>query len=272
MPIKIIATDLDGTLLDKEGRLSRENYDAIAELGKRGVLVVPITGRAKGEVPEELINHPSVRYIITSSGAVLEDFDTGERIENNIPKEKVLEIRNILENYDVYLTPHIGGETYVNPEPVLNEGVADYFNMSYEYMRIFLSTAKKADVMSIMGGEHSVEMLPIFYHDPKQKLICERKIGELGLTVSASDVRSSEIIAPTASKGNMLSLLCQKLKVNPDELITVGDSRNDLSMMTVTPNSYAVENASRELKSAAKNIAPKNTEHIMKFFLEKCAH
>ena len=54
---KVVCSDLDGTLLDSESRLSEENSEAISELAKRGILFVPTTGRTMLELPDEIKNH-----------------------------------------------------------------------------------------------------------------------------------------------------------------------------------------------------------------------
>ena len=83
MKYKLIACDLDGTLLNSEGRLSPENAKAISELAEKSVLFVPATGRAFFESPEEIRNHPDVRFFILSNGAVIQDLKNGEK--NRVP-------------------------------------------------------------------------------------------------------------------------------------------------------------------------------------------
>ena len=67
---KMVAIDLDGTLLGWHGTLTEENYRAISALADRGVIFVPTTGRALSEVPDELLRHPAVRYVITTSAVI----------------------------------------------------------------------------------------------------------------------------------------------------------------------------------------------------------
>ena len=73
MKYKVICSDLDGTLLDSESRLSPENASAISELAKRGIIFVPTTGRTMLELPEEIRTHKDVRYFIYSNGAGIYD-------------------------------------------------------------------------------------------------------------------------------------------------------------------------------------------------------
>ena len=269
MSIKVIATDLDGTLIGNDGRVSTENLEAISELQRLGVTVVPISGRAKGEFPRELLNHQATRYIITSSGAVLEDLKTGERVENCITGELAVMTGEILRKYDLLSAPHVDGEAYIPASVELTEEFGRKYSIYEAYRALFLDTAKAIeDITGLFDGTHSIEMLPLFYQSKDDKLACESELRALGLSVSYSDPRNSEILNDGVSKGNMLGVLIDRLGISGSEIITVGDSFNDASMMVITPNSYAVENASAELKKLAKYSAPGNTEHIMKFFLE----
>ena len=73
MKIKLVACDLDGTLLNDKGEVSRENLDAIKELTERGIYFVPASGRAYAELIPPLSENPYIRYYALSSGANLYD-------------------------------------------------------------------------------------------------------------------------------------------------------------------------------------------------------
>ena len=73
MEYKIVASDLDGTLLQYDGRVSAENWRAIEEMGKMGVQFVPASGRSFNEMPDELRESPLIRYYITSDGTTVYD-------------------------------------------------------------------------------------------------------------------------------------------------------------------------------------------------------
>ena len=78
--IRLIALDLDGTLLDDQKQLSENNIQALAECARRGIQVVPATGRPADGVPKELCAIPGVRYAITTNGGAVVDLETGRRL------------------------------------------------------------------------------------------------------------------------------------------------------------------------------------------------
>ena len=71
--IKMIGLDLDGTLLTRDKRLTKENSDVLAEAARRGIHIVPVTGRPLSGLPAVVEALPFIRYAITSNGAVLTD-------------------------------------------------------------------------------------------------------------------------------------------------------------------------------------------------------
>ena len=80
MDIKIIALDLDGTLLDSKKRLSQENRQALELCCNNGIQIVPTTGRTVSGIPDEIKSIPGIRYAITTNGAVIEDMQEGSAL------------------------------------------------------------------------------------------------------------------------------------------------------------------------------------------------
>ena len=97
MKYQLIATDLDGTLLDETGRLSPKNLSALETLTRMGVTVVPASGRALEEMPKEILECPFFRYYIASNGAGIYDKETGLVKEWAFPRELGHEILNLLQ-------------------------------------------------------------------------------------------------------------------------------------------------------------------------------
>ena len=100
--IKIIALDLDGTLLDSQKRLSEGNRAALEEAAAKGVHIVPTTGRFFGMMPQAIRDLPFVRYAITINGAQVYDRETDTAIvREEIPLDMALDIIRLLDRYDV---------------------------------------------------------------------------------------------------------------------------------------------------------------------------
>lgn len=79
MNYRLIAFDLDGTLLDSEKRIPAENIAALRRAAEKGAYIVPATGRILGGIPEELSALPFIRYYVCINGAAVMDAQTGRR-------------------------------------------------------------------------------------------------------------------------------------------------------------------------------------------------
>ncbi len=91
--IRLVATDLDDTLLNSKKEISAENREVITALASRGIAVVPVTGRPYYGVPDEVLRLPGVRYVITSNGAVTYDCLEEKQIDAvRIVPERMMEV------------------------------------------------------------------------------------------------------------------------------------------------------------------------------------
>ena len=75
-PIRLVALDLDGTLLDSKSQISPRTRQAIADAVRRGVIVLPCTGRPLASLPPLVAQLPGIRYAITTNGAAVWDMGT----------------------------------------------------------------------------------------------------------------------------------------------------------------------------------------------------
>ena len=96
--IKLVAMDLDNTLLDSEKQISKHTEEVLKEAIRRGVYIVPATGRIFKAIPEFLRDIPGVRYAVCCNGATVYDQKEDKIIyTNHLPKETVFSLFDILE-------------------------------------------------------------------------------------------------------------------------------------------------------------------------------
>lgn len=102
--IKLVAMDLDNTLLDSEKQISKHTEEVLKEAIRRGVYIVPATGRIFKAIPEFLRDIPGVRYAVCCNGATVYDQKENKIIyTNHLPKETVFSLFDILENIIVHV-------------------------------------------------------------------------------------------------------------------------------------------------------------------------
>ena len=267
---KIVASDLDGTLLGKDQAVSQENLIAIAEMNKLGVEFVPATGRSLGEIPDELMNSSDVRYIITSDGAAVWDKTSGEMvITRYIPRDIVKLILDTAYSYNAYPLVHDNGKTYYDKENHKPE-ILDACHVNRYFRNIInTKTYSKTDYYDTVISSDRVEMFCIFFKSSEVLEECRRIFLKTGqLSVAQSDPYNLEICSSSAGKGNTLAALASKLGVQISDVIAVGDSNNDTGIIKAAGLGLAVDNASAELKLLADKIICNNSEHSAKYILE----
>ena len=267
---KIVASDLDGTLLNKKQVVSEENFRAISEMKRLGVEFVPTTGRAMNEIDLSLINSPDIRYIITSNGAVAFDKSIGKPILTRyISKNAVSLIFEAIRPYNVFLLVHEGGKTYFDK----NKYNSDFLNICGvgEYYGYIIGKYAEAveDFESFLLSSEEVELMCLFFELDEGTRSCNQILENCGM-LSAASPRANylEIYSSDAGKGNTLVALAEKLDVDIADVIAVGDSDNDFTMIEKAGLGLAVANACDSLKEIANQTICDNSEHIAKYVLE----
>ena len=267
---KIVASDLDGTLLNKEQTVSEENFQAISEIKRLGVEFVPTTGRSMNEVNPSLINSPDIRYIITSNGAVVYDKNIGKTILTHyIPRDDVSFVLENLRPYNVFIVAKDGGKSYFdknkyNPEFLNTCGIDAYFG------HIISQHAEAVeDFESFLLSSNEIEMIVVFFEFDDATRCCKQIFEDSGkLCAAHANIGYLEVYSSDAGKGKALIALADKLGIDIADVIAVGDSKNDSSMIEVAGLGLAVANACDTLKELADQTICDNSEHIAKYVLE----
>ncbi|MBQ6354378.1 MAG: HAD family phosphatase, partial [Lachnospiraceae bacterium] len=113
--VRLIALDLDGTLLNDAKELTERTQRALEAASRNGIEVVLSTGRPVTALPQEVAHFPYIKYALTADGARIENLRTGELLfEGLIPKEMVRPIYDIFDDYDVIEEIYIKGQGYIS--------------------------------------------------------------------------------------------------------------------------------------------------------------
>ena len=263
---KLITVDLDGTLLDDQCNVSKNNLSAIESFSKKGIFIVPCTGRALAEIPESLKNNKSIRYIIHSTGSVILDTWTNQKVLNCISKDVAQEIFKVLSMFDVHVAIRHNGFCHVKSGTTDKKSI-DYYNIFFGHEDIIRNFAKIHDDFD--EWKHSIdniEAFAIFFHDKKEREECKKlleKIKSLSLTF-VSDY-NIEIISKNSGKGNAVKNLLKMLNIEKKDALGLGDSGNDLPMMESVGIPVAVSNATDKIKAYCKEIICSNKEHAIEY-------
>ncbi len=267
---KIIASDLDGTLLDSSGKVSEENLSAIRAFSSRGIHFVPASGRSLSEMPEILVNEDSIRYYIHSSGAAVYDKKTREVISFSFPQALSRALLETAFASDCHVTVRRQGKMLMDKNKS-NPEMMSYYNVFRAHAKLLCVCGVESDDFEAeMLSADGIEMISLFFHsDDVLRAVREKFLSMEGINVARACPHNIELTYKDAGKGNALSALARKLAVPLSSTIAVGDSENDLPMIMTAGLGLAVANASENVKKLADSIICGNDENAVAYIMEK---
>lgn len=270
--IKLIASDMDGTLLNDDHMISEENLKAIRKAQEMGRHFTIVTGRDYGAVKSYLEECDLKCECILSNGAEYRDVN-GNVIESvYMNKESVKIAFDILNEAGLYIQLMTNKGSYITNKESDKKALFDRFKlfnpkMTEEEVKKFIEKFHKERGMQEIDNiyeilESNVEILKIvtFHNDEKLIARLKDKLRETtsDLAVASTFSNDIEISDIEAQKGLILAKTIKKMGIDKSEVIVLGDSFNDYSMFTEFENSYAMENAIPEIKEIAKYITDTN--------------
>jgi Cof subfamily protein (haloacid dehalogenase superfamily) len=263
---KLVAIDIDGTLMNDRKEITKEVNDAIQAAKAKGVKVVICTGRpivGVQSIIEELKLNDEDDYVITFNGALVQNTHTYD-VETQI----TLKYENLKELYEL---------------SVKLESPLHYFDTENLYTpnkEISPYTIHEAHINQIPLHYRPIDEVPEDMTIPKVMFIDEPErlnthIGKIPeefwdkYTFVKSTPFFLEILDPSAGKGNAVKQLAEKLGIKREEVICIGDGENDLSMIEYAGCGVAMANAESIVKEAAQFHTLSNNENGVAHAIEK---
>ena len=250
---RLIATDLDGTLLDSGGQIPDYAKEAVGEYHRLGGLFTIATGRMDGTAGR-FAKELNVRIpIVTYNGGKVIDLNSGRVLsEAFLNCEKAVEAYKALKRLNKDMVVYFGGLPYVS-------GITDTI-LKYK-KRINFEVYLIEDVHKVIVPETK----KILVIDPKgefdlMKSIISKVFGN-SLNCVVSDEEYFEILPVGVSKGRGLQTIADSLGIPMEEVIAIGDYYNDISMIRAAGLGIAVRNAKAEVLAAADYITSSNDEN-----------
>ena len=260
--IKILAFDMDGTLLNNKGVLSEVNKACILRALEKGYHIVIATGRVYSALPKDVMQVEGIRYVITSNGAHIVDMNTKETIYSNLLTRQAVEaalpwisdpdiMREVFFGHDVYADKHC------------MDDLERYGIVSPKSQQYVLETRKPVEDTIALVKEHAERLENInliFSDEEKRKRYWEELSSHSGLTVVSSMPFNIELGGATTSKASALNALAKRLGLGHENIMSFGDSTNDAQMLSAAQIGVAMGNAVQELKEMADYITSTNEE------------
>ena len=251
--MKLIAFDLDGTLLTTEKELTDENLAALERAAEAGIVLVPATGRFFGVIPENVRSLPWFRYYITINGASVYDAREGRALlRAEIPWGRAVEVMEYLDTLPVIYDCYMDDWGWMTR--ALYDRAADFapHRHSLDMLRNFRRPVPELKAHITELG-HDVQKIQMFFRDPALRLrsMEEMKLRFPDLVVTSSIPRNVELNSLDAQKGIALVRLAERLGIDPAQTVAFGDDLNDVNMLRAAGLGVAMANAGPEAKAAA---------------------
>ena len=254
--IKLVASDLDGTLLNKNKEITPRLFDALKKLDELGIYFVPSTGRPFGTVPKAIKELPFLKYVITSNGAAIYDATEQKNIiENFLTPEAVDAVIEIAKELPVITEYFIEGKAYIAKD--IYDDLAP-FNLTESHVTyIKNSRTPVEDFWNEMKRNNTVlENINLVFADMELRKETWDRLKALGLaSVTAATTKNIEITSLFATKAKALEKLCEVLGFTSENVLAMGDGDNDMPMIEFAGIGVAMANGEDHIKEAADIIA-----------------
>ena len=357
-PIKFIASDVDGTLVNDAKAIPDEAIEAIRAARESGIRVAIASGRAWNEMNDVIEKLPCLRYFMCTNGAYVMDKDENRSLFHvNFDKEQALYLLRKLLTYGVYVEAYVKDQIFgmyppsrcITPERLsacaskrkspntkgsvslmdnhlpssMNHpqfGVTDEHLPGETHDRYALAESDEAakatmseceveqsnfffrpnirpfilatrtmvcDLLAHMESlDEGPEKIQIFYGDEpmRQRILQDLRDEYQGLShdgtgrerfydVLLSSEGNLEFVLPHTTKGTAVEALAKHWGFSPDEVMTLGDSENDLSMLRFAGAGVAMGNAKSNIKEVARYETTDNNHHgVAKAIYSAIAH
>ena len=257
--IRLVATDLDGTLLHTDGTVTERTRAALTAVEALGVAVVFVTGRPVRWMLELWEHVGEHGLAICSNGGVVYDVRRrAVRCARAIPVEVGLQVAHLLRTGIPGTTFALERTTGFGMEP----GFTERYALPEDVRVGPLHDLFDARTVKMLARHEELEPEPFWAET-------ERLVGHLVTTTSSSLGALVEMSAAGVTKATTLALLCEELGVPAKQVLAFGDMPNDLAMLEWAGTSYAMANAHPSVLALARHTAPSNQEDGVAVVLEQ---
>ena len=264
--IKLVALDLDGTLLYNSSRISKRNLTAIRSITDKGIHVVISTGRPFEGIPFDQIKGTGINYAITANGSGIYEISTGKCLyENAMDEELVTPILSFLLTRDIHMDAFIGGKGYT---PVQCVETAQKLTVPSSIKNYIITTRTRLDniLQFIHENQLKVQKMTLNFYPAADGTLIDREtvrkflVSNPSITTVCGGYNNLEFTRADANKGVGLRKLAEILGVNPDATMAIGDTENDLAIIEAAGIGVAMGNATDAVKARADYVTTTNTK------------
>ena len=268
MKYKLLALDMDGTVLNSQKKISPRTAAAIKKLSESGVYVVTSTGRNLAELNDYREEFKSMNYGIVISGGLIYDFFKDKPVKVHAVDEKIiLQLIDFGLETKAMIHLHTVHRSVAREEDIQNMSA---FDMGI-YQDMFNRICERYDDAKKYVREHPGEVIKVnlYHRDKKSRDKNFERISKLNLSISYAEAFNLEMSPANVTKASGLRELCDFLKIDISEAVTIGDADNDKEILQTAGFSVAMGNGSDEIKKLADFVTLDNDSDGVAAAIEK---
>ena len=252
---KLVAFDLDNTLLNTKKEVSPENMRVLELAASLGIEIVPVTGRAWQGVPDNVKSMKFVRYAVTLNGAEIVDVKNVKTLyEALMPVERAITLCRVIDDLGVVYDCIADGVRFMKQECY---DKIDSVTTGAWQSKIMRDSAKPVDdIISVLAKCRGIQKMQLYTHDDKlrESLLKAFPVVFPHALFTSSVGNNIEINDPSANKGGGLRFIADYLNIPISATMAFGDGLNDITMIQAAGIGVAMGNACREILEVADHV------------------
>ena len=218
--IKLVAADMDGTLLNRDRKVTKYTQEIIKKTTKQGIYFVPATGRAFNALPPELKEMKEVRYGIFSNGATIYDLKENKILyKNHFEMNRALELLDYLKQFDLMESVILNGQSYAARSDMEN---IDYYELDANTKAIVQGSRVSVDDLEAFIREQAktIEKITVLFKTMEERQKTWDALEKIDDVQFASSLpKNIEISKKGCNKGDGFSHLAEIMGVKKEEIM-----------------------------------------------------
>jgi Cof subfamily protein (haloacid dehalogenase superfamily) len=252
MQIKLIASDMDDTLLNHDNKISERNANAIRSALEKNVIFMIATGRMFCSARPYALDLGLDVPLVTYNGALVKGAKSGEVFyEHKLNYDTALEVLAYCKEYKYYAQVYIGDDILVDKKGKWSDKYSEIIGVPITEIGEAVYEIKEAPYKILV-------MTKTEDFQPAWKAFAEKFAGKIVVTSSRDNFL--ELMEPGVNKWEAVKAVAESYNIKPEETMCIGDSNNDLAMIKNAGIGVAVGNAKDSVKEHAKIVTASNND------------
>ncbi len=257
--VKLVVTDMDGTLLNSKGEVSKRFLNLYQELSSLGVHFIAASGRQYFSIGSKLENIKNEITIIAENGGLIVENENELHVKSITPTDINTFVKELRKIKGVYIILCGKNTAYIENND------ANFIAMFNEYYHKY----KIVDDLTTVSNDTFLKIASFHFDNSETHIYPHLKTFESKFQIKVSGQNWLDISHPQANKGVALKFIQDKMHINASETMVFGDYNNDLEMLRLGHFSYAMQNAHPNVKAIANFETSSNNDFGVENVLEE---